>query len=64
MNYKQFLRWGILHIIFVTFLTIVIYKVFGFEFTIMYLILENVSSIMGMRLELIRLLDKKSRLGG
>lgn len=59
MNYKEYLKWGILHITFVIFLTIVNYKVFGFEFTIMYLILENISSIMGMRLELIRLLDKK-----
>lgn len=59
MNYKKYLRWGILHIIFIVFLTIVIYKVFGFEITIMYLMLEIVASIMGVRLELIRLLDKK-----
>jgi hypothetical protein len=58
MNYKQFLRWGIFHIIFIIFLTIANYKVFGFEFTIMYLMLETVASIMGTRLELIRLLDK------
>ena len=58
MNYKKYLRWGILHIIFITFLTIANYKVFGFEFTIMYLMLEIVASIMGIRLELIRLFDK------
>ena len=59
MNYKKYLRWGILHIIFIIFLTIANYKIFGFEFTIMYLMLEIVSSIMGVRLELIKLLDKE-----
>ena len=59
MNYKQYLKWGIFHIIFIVFLTIAVYKAFGFEVTIMYLMLEIVSSIMGTRLELIRLLDKK-----
>ena len=58
MNYKKYLRWGIFHIIFIIILTIANYKVFGFEFTIMYLMLETVASIMGTRLELIRLLDK------
>lgn len=58
MNYKEYLRWGILHIIFIIFLTIANYKVFGFEFTIMYLMLEIVTSIMGIRLEIIRLFDK------
>ena len=58
MNYKKYLRWGIFHIIFIIILTIENYKVFGFEFTIMYLMLETVASIMGTRLELIRLLDK------
>ena len=59
MNYKKYLRWGIFHIIFIIFLTIANYKVFGFEFTIMYLMLETVASIMGTRLEIIRLLHKK-----
>lgn len=59
MNYKKYLRWGILHITFIILLTIANYKVFGFEFTIMYLMLEIVASIMGVRLEIIRLLDKK-----
>lgn len=59
MNYKKYLRWGILHIIFIIFLTIANYKVFGFEFTIIYLMLEIIASIMGIRLEIIRLLDKE-----
>ena len=59
MNYKEYLRWGIFHIIFIIFLTIANYKVFGFEFTIIYLMLEIIASIMGIRLEIIRLLDKE-----
>ena len=59
MNYKKYLRWGIFHIIFIILLTIANYKAFSFEFTIMYLMIEIVASIMGIRLEIIRLLDKK-----
>lgn len=58
MNYKEYLRWGIFHMTFLIILTIANYRVFGFEFTIMYLMLETVASIMGIRLELITLLDK------
>jgi hypothetical protein len=62
MNYKEYLRWGIFHITFIIIITIANYKVFGFEFTIIYLMLEIVTSIMGIRLELIRLLDKDKKI--
>lgn len=52
MNYKEYKWWGISHITLIMVLTIGFYKHFGFESAILYLMLELIASVLGLRLEL------------
>lgn len=58
MNYKKYIKYGITHIIEMICLTALIYNIFDFKITVLYLFIEAIASIMGIRLELIRLFDR------
>lgn len=55
MNYKEYKWWCTSHITLTIILTMGLYKHFGFESAILYLMLELIASVLGLRLELKKL---------
>jgi len=60
MNTKDYIINGIICLIRDLLLSYLIYKHFGFEITFLYLILELIAQIMGIRLDLRRIYESKN----